>query len=175
MVSGERIKGTVKVLESSTDIEKNWNEWSNFVENLERQLGIKSFNRPKIDPDKVFSMITDTREISFELQKGLKLQFWRAFTFANSRVDDAYELKYQQEAKYCPHPFTDFGILWNGDVNLCCLDHDATLKVGNVKNNSIENVIKSTSAKKLRDSMYALEKLHPTCAKCQARPTEKFS
>ena len=60
-------------------------------------------------------------------------------------------------------------------MNLCCLDHDATLKVGDIRNHSIEAVIKSTAAKKLRDSMYSLEKLHPTCQKCQARPTEKFS
>lgn len=175
MVSGERInKAAVKVLKSSTDIEENWNEWSNFVGNIEKQLGIKAFDRPKIDYDKVFSIISDTREASFDLQKGLKLQFWQAFTFANSRVSDDYELEYQQEAKFCPHPYTDFGILWNGDVNLCCLDHDATLKVGDVRNNSIETVIKSTAAKKLRDSMYGLEKLHPTCVKCQASPKNKI-
>ena len=174
MVSGKK-EEVVKVLESSADIEENWNEWSNFVEGIEKQLGLKTFNRPKMDPNKVLTLVNDSREVSYDLQKGLTLQFWRAFTFANSRVNSNYKLKYQKETQYCPHPFTDFGILWNGDVNLCCLDHDATLKVGDIRNNSIETVIKSTAAKKLRDSMYSLEKLHPTCQKCQARPTEKFS
>ena len=174
MVSGKK-EEVVKVLESSADIEENWNEWSNFVEGIEKQLGLKTFNRPKMDPNKVLTLVNDSREVSYDLQKGLTLQFWRAFTFANSRVNSNYKLKYQKETQYCPHPFTDFGILWNGDVNLCCLDHDATLKVGDIRNHSIETVIKSTAAKKLRDSMYSLEKLHPTCQKCQARPTEKFS
>ena len=36
-----------------------------------------------------------------------------------------------------------------------------------------ENVLKSMDSKKLRASMYGLEKLHPTCQKCQSRPVEK--
>ena len=49
----------------------------------------------------------------------------------------------------------------------------ATLKVGDVRNHSIETVLNSTAAQKLRGSMYSLEALHPTCQKCQARPVEK--
>ena len=59
------------------------------------------------------------------------------------------------------------------DVSLCNLDYDATLKVGDVRNHSIETVLNSTAAQKLRGSMYSLEALHPTCQKCQARPVEK--
>ena len=173
MVSEKSGKGTVKVLETSNDIQENWNEWSKFVENAEKQLGLKPFKRPTIDSGTTLSLLSDYREISYVLQKGLKLQFWKAFTFANSRVSGEYELKYQKEAQYCPHPFTDLGVLWNGDVNMCCLDHDATLKVGDVRNHSIETVLKSAAAKKLRGSMYSLEELHPTCKKCQARPVQK--
>ena len=110
--------------------------------------------------------------MSYDLQKGLTLQFWRAFTFANSRVSGDHELKYQEKTQYCPHPFTDFGVLWNGDVTLCCLDHDGTLEAGNVRNNSIEEVLKNSSSRKLRASMYSLEELHPTCQKCQSRVVE---
>ena len=63
-------------------------------------------------------------------------------------------------------------ILNNNFFTDCCLDYDATLKVGNIKNQSIEGVLKSADSKKLRSSMYGLEKLHPTCVKCQSRPVE---
>ena len=79
----------------------------------------------------------------------------------------------QEKTQFCPHPFTDFGVLWNGDVSLCCLDYDGTLKVGNVKKHSVEDVLQNIGSKKLRASMYGLEKLHPTCQKCQSRPVEK--
>jgi len=173
MVSEKNSKGIVKVLESSKDIQDNWHEWSKFVKDTEIQLGLKSFKRSKIDSNVTLSLLSDYNEMSYNLQKRLVLQFWRAFTFANSKVSGDYELKHKERTQYCPHLFTDLGILWNGDVSLCCLDYDATLKVGDVRNHSIETVLKSTAAKKLRGSMYSLEALHPTCQKCQARPVEK--
>ena len=172
MVSEKKRKGTVKVLECSQDIQDNWNEWSNFVESVEKELGLKSFKRKKIDPDKTFSSLSDTNEVSYNLQQGLRLQFWKAFTFANSRVNEDYKLEPQKKTQFCYHPFTDFGVLWNGDVTLCCLDHDGTLEAGNVRNNSIEEVLKNSSSRKLRASMYSLEELHPTCQKCQSRVVE---
>ena len=173
MVTGKAMEGATKVLESSTDIQESYNEWSNFVETTEKELGLKPFTRQKIDSTKTFSILSEYEEMSYNLQKGIKIQFWRAFTFANSRVRDEYKLLPQEKTQYCPHPFTDFGVLWNGDVSLCCLDYDGTLKVGNVKNHSVEDVLKSIDSKKLRASMYGLEKLHPTCQKCQSRPVEK--
>ena len=173
MVSEKNKKGTVKVLECSKDIQDNWNEWSNFVESVEKELGLKSFKRKKIDFDKTFSSLSDTNEVSYNLQQGLRLQFWKAFTFANSRVNEDYKLEPQKKTQYCSHPFTDFGVLWNGDVTLCCLDHDGTLEAGNVRNNSIEEVLKNSSSRKLRASMHSLEELHPTCKKCQSRLVEK--
>ena len=174
MVSGgDRRKGTVKVVETPQDIEKNWNIWTTLVKDTEKQLGLKPFNRQKIDSNTVLSLVNERGEASYDVQKGLKINFWRAFTFANSRVNDDYELKYQKTAQYCPRPFTDLGILWNGDVNPCCLDHDGTLKIGDVRNHSIEAVLNNAAAKKIRGSMYSLEALHPTCQKCQARPVAK--
>ena len=174
MVSNKDQKGTAKVLESPKGIQENYNEWSNFTENVEKELGLKPFARQKIDSNKTFSILKDgLREVSFYLQKNIKIQFWSAFTFANTRVNDEYKLVPDKKTQFCSHPFTDFGVLWNGDVSLCCLDYDATLKVGNVKNHSVEDVMKNVDSKKLRASMYGLEKLHPTCIKCQSQTVKK--
>lgn len=174
MVSNENEKGTAKVLDSSKSIQENYYEWANFTESVEKELGLKSFPRQAIDHNTVFDVLGgNTAEISFYLQKNIKIQFWRAFTFANSRVKEEYKLVPQEKTQYCPHPFTDFGVLWNGDVSLCCLDYDATLKVGNVKNNSVEDVLRNSNSRKLRASMYGLEKLHPTCIKCQSEAVKK--
>jgi MoaA/NifB/PqqE/SkfB family radical SAM enzyme len=174
MVSNNEEKGKVRVLESSKSVQENYEEWSNFTETVEKELGLKSFARETIDPKKIFSLLeNEIREVGFYLQKNIKIQFWRAFTFANTRVDEEYKLEAQEKAQFCPHPFTDFGVLWNGDVSLCCLDYDATLKVGNVKTQSVEDVINGTASKKLRASMYGLEKLHPTCVKCQSQAVKR--
>ena len=174
MVSNENQKSAVKVLESPKSIQENYDEWSNFTKNVEKELGLAPFNRQKMNADRTFTMLADgTAEISYSLQRNIKIQFWRAFTFANTRVSNEYKLEPEKKTHFCPHPFTDFGVLWNGDVSLCCLDYDATLKVGNVNTHSVEDVMKNKASNKLRASMYGLEKLHPTCVKCQSRPVEK--
>ena len=174
MVSNENKKGTAKVLESPKSIEENYDEWSNFTKNAEKELGLTPFDRQKINSDKTFTMLGDgTQEVSYFLQRNIRIQFWRAFTFANSRVSDEYKLEPREKTEFCPHPFKDFGVLWNGDVSLCGLDYDATLKVGNVNTHSIEEVMKNKASNKLRASMFGLEKLHPTCVKCQSQAVEK--
>ena len=110
---------------------------------------------------------------SYVLQRGIKLTFWRAFTFANTRVSDDFELEATRKTSYCSHPFTDVGVLWNGDVTLCCLDHDGELKVGNVRDSSIETVIQGTAAQKLRASMLGDYTLPPICQTCQQRPVKR--
>ena len=174
MVTNNDQKGTAKVLTSSKSVKENYDEWSNFTKKIEKELGLKPFAHQKIDPEHTFALLANgAKEASFYLQKNIKIQFWRAFTFANTRVSDEYKLIPHEKAQFCPHPFTDFGVLWNGDVSLCCLDYDATLKVGNIKNHSVEEIMKSKESNKLRASMYGLEKLHPTCVKCQSRTVEK--
>ena len=169
MVSSPNKKTTVKVLENSKSLKENYDQWSNFVEEVENELNLKPFVRQNIESDTTFSLIGDgLREVSFYLQKNFKIQFWKADTFANTRVSDEFKLVAEEKTQFCPHPFTDFGVLWNGDVSLCCLDYDATLKVGNVKNHSVEEILKNTDSNKLRSSMHGLEKLHPTCVKCQS-------
>ena len=83
-----------------------------------------------------------------------------------------FDLKETNATAYCPHPFTDVGVLWNGDVTLCCLDHDGALSVGNIKGSSIEAVITSAEAKKVRASMLGEAPLRPVCKTCQAKPVK---
>ena len=99
--------------------------------------------------------------------------FWRAFTFANTRVSDDFDLKAVRQTTYCPHPFTDVGVLWNGDVTLCCLDHDGQLSVGNIRDSSIEALIQNDAAEKLRASMLGQHPLPSVCETCQAKPVKR--
>lgn len=51
----------------------------------------------------------------------------------------------------CGLPFEDMQILYNGDVVPCCYDFDAQLILGNVRNNSLEEMWNSPPFKKLRE------------------------
>ena len=82
---------------------------------IEKDLGMVLLNRKShISSDLLQDNLR--REVTYPLQKGIDLQFWRAFTFANTRVGEDFELEFKKEQAYCPKPFEDIGVLWNGDV-----------------------------------------------------------
>jgi radical SAM protein with 4Fe4S-binding SPASM domain len=135
-------------------------------------LDVKPFKR--INPNsKNLLRGNSPNHTNYPLQEGITLQFWKAFTFANTCVSDDFELKEDEKTAYCPHPFTDVGILWNGDVTLCSLDHDGELKVGNIQDSSIEKVIQGKKARDLRASMLGKRPLPSLCRMCQSKPVRR--
>ncbi len=162
----------VNIVESSQQALDILKEWSDYTAELEQEFGLPVFNRRQPNTDPLFQRGQSPIK-RYHLQRGVALTFWEAFTFANTRVNDEFELKAAEKTIFCQHPFTDFGILWNGDVTLCCLDYDGQLKVGNVREDSIETVVNSEAANQLRASMLGQHPLPPVCQTCQARPTRK--
>jgi len=67
---------------------------------------------------------------------------------------------------YCPAPYDQFVIQWNGDVVSCCTDYEGLTKTANVFASSIEDVWKSETVRQRKQDM--LEgRLLDVCARCQ--------
>jgi radical SAM protein with 4Fe4S-binding SPASM domain len=67
---------------------------------------------------------------------------------------------------YCPAPYDQFVIQWNGDVVSCCTDYEGRTKTANVFASSVEDVWKSeTRRRRLRDMLGG--QLLDVCARCQ--------
>jgi MoaA/NifB/PqqE/SkfB family radical SAM enzyme len=67
---------------------------------------------------------------------------------------------------YCPAPYDQFVIQWNGDVVACCTDYEGLTKTANVFTTSIEEVWTGDTLRRRRQDM--LEgRLLDVCAKCQ--------
>ena len=162
----------VNIIGTSNEAGVILKEWNDFVAEVEQELGMIPFERKDHNADDLLRG-NNHSSTSYPLQQGIKLTFWRAFTFANTRVSDDFDLKTTRQTSYCSHPFTDVGVLWNGDVTLCCLDHDGELKVGNVRDSSMETVIQSDAAQKLRASMLGDYPLPSICQTCQERPVKR--
>ena len=164
----------VTVTETANKASAILKEWNDYVSEIEKELGMNPFERKDHNDD---NLLQENRHasITYPLQKGIKLLFWRAFTFANTRVSEDFELQIQNATSFCPNPFTDVGVLWNGDVTLCGLDHDGELKVGNIYDSSIEEVIQNQSARDLRSSMLGHQPLPSLCQNCQAKPVKRVS
>jgi radical SAM protein with 4Fe4S-binding SPASM domain len=162
----------VSVIETSNEARAILKEWNDFVSEVEKELEMTPFQRKDHNADDLI-LENNHAATSYWLQQGIKLTLWPAFTFANTRVGEDFDLKPTGQTSYCPHPFTDVGVLWNGDVTLCCLDHDGQLKVGNVRESSMETVIHSEAAQKLRASMLGKYSLPSICRTCQERPVKR--
>jgi radical SAM protein with 4Fe4S-binding SPASM domain len=69
---------------------------------------------------------------------------------------------------YCPAPYEQMVIQWNGDVATCCTDYEGETKVANVFDSSVEAVWRGELLRQRRRDMSA-GRLLPVCARCQGR------
>ena len=69
-------------------------------------------------------------------------------------------------------PFIPWCSLEQG-CNICCMDHDGQLNIGNIKDSSIETLIHSKAARNLRASMLGDYPLPSVCQTCQAKPVKR--
>jgi tetratricopeptide (TPR) repeat protein len=172
VMATQNTASNVSITENENEARLILKEWNDYVSHVEQELRMKTYKRKNHNADDLLQK-NNNASISYPLQNGLKLTFWRADTFANTRVGEEFDLEIRNETSYCPHPFTDVGVLWNGDVTLCCLDHDGLLKIGNIKESSIETLIHNDAAKKLRASMLGRYPLPSVCQTCQAKPVKR--
>ena len=172
VMATQNTASNVSILDTEKEARAILKEWNEFVAEVEHELGMAPFRRKDHNADDLLRG-NSHKTTSYPLQQGIKLVFWRAFTFANTRVSDDFDLKAVRQTTYCPHPFTDVGVLWNGDVTLCCLDHDGQLSVGNIRDSSIEALIQNDAAEKLRASMLGQHPLPAVCETCQEKPVKR--
>jgi MoaA/NifB/PqqE/SkfB family radical SAM enzyme len=77
-------------------------------------------------------------------------------------VDNGYMRKFR-----CPEPFTRFDIGPNGDVSVCC-GHWVHKQIGNFTRDSIDSIVNSPSAIKIRDSI--VDGSYKYCNHLECRP-----
>jgi len=68
---------------------------------------------------------------------------------------------------YCYGMKDHFGILYNGDVVLCCIDYDGKTAFGNISNSSLEGVLSSPMLKEVMEGFKKYRLVHTYCKRCQ--------
>lgn len=67
---------------------------------------------------------------------------------------------------YCPAPYDQLVIQWNGDVVSCCTDYEGLTKTANVFASSIEEIWRGQTRRRRLEDMLA-GRLLDVCARCQ--------
>jgi radical SAM protein with 4Fe4S-binding SPASM domain len=150
-------------------------DWVEFARSLEARYGLEP--RPH-DLDEMRSrhfLDQDENGSRYTLLDGVNLIWKRCHSWGNviPAQSPAGELwgaavhpSGPQRDTYCPAPYDQFVIQWNGDVVSCCTDYEGRTKTANVFASSIEEVWKGQAARQRKQDM--LEgKLLDVCAKCQ--------
>ena len=82
-------------------------------------------------------------------------------------------LSQQEEQGFCRGLRDQVGILWDGTVVPCCLDHEGDIPLGNLYHQSLEEILESPRAKALYDGFSQRRAVEPLCRRCGYR--QRFS
>ena len=64
---------------------------------------------------------------------------------------------------------SQIAILVNGDVVPCCLDQNGEIKLGNIFENSLDEILNSNLSKKIKKGFEEGKVIHNLCKKCEYR------
>jgi radical SAM protein with 4Fe4S-binding SPASM domain len=138
-------------------------DWIGFCQDLESRYGLppRSHDLGAVRAARFLDHDEDTGR--YPLLDGVTLIWKRCHNWGN--VVGGHQLNAVPDT-YCPAPYDQFVILWNGDVVACCTDFEARTKHSNIFTSSIEAVWKSDVLKRRKRDM--LEgRLLDVCARCQ--------
>lgn len=70
------------------------------------------------------------------------------------------------QVSFCYGLRDQLGVLWDGTVVPCCLDHEGDIPLGNLFTQSMEEILASARAKALYDGFSARKAVEPLCQSC---------
>jgi radical SAM protein with 4Fe4S-binding SPASM domain len=140
-------------------------EWIAFARSLERKYGLP---RRQHNLDLVtggFRFLDHDEDTGrYTLLSGVDLVWKQLHTWGN--VIQQQEIQ-QKVDGYCPAPNEQFVILWDGTVTVCCTDYEGTLAMGNIKEQTIEEIWTSPKWRRMREQMWNDVLESRTCRICK--------
>jgi MoaA/NifB/PqqE/SkfB family radical SAM enzyme len=138
-------------------------DWIAFARDVERRYGLP----PRVhDLDVVHGfrfLDQDENGSRYAILDGVHLIWKRCHSWGNvvgeHKVADVKDT-------YCPAPYDQFVIQWNGDVVSCCTDYEGLTKTANVFASSLEEIYRGETRRRRLEDMLA-GRLLDVCARCQ--------
>jgi len=106
----------------------------------------------------------------WKLSEKIYVEFDQMFEWPEEERD-AYDI----EEVFCYALRNQVGVLVDGTVVPCCLDHEGTIRLGNLYENTLEEIINSPRAKSLYEGFSHHHATEPLCQRCEyAAVTKRF-
>ena len=101
------------------------------------------------------------RHDGWKLGENLYIEYDRIFEWP-----DAEREEFEEKEVFCYALRNQVGVLVDGSVVPCCLDHAGDIKLGNLFTQTLDEVLASPRAKALYDGFTKHEASEPLCRKC---------
>jgi MoaA/NifB/PqqE/SkfB family radical SAM enzyme len=138
-------------------------DWIGFCQELEKRHSLppRAHDWEQIRRERVLDQ--DENGSRYTLLDGVTLVWKRCHSWGN--VIGGHKATEVVDT-YCPAPYDQFVVQWNGDVASCCTDFEGLTKTANVFASSVEEVWRGeTRRARLRDMLEG--RLLDVCARCQ--------
>jgi len=140
-------------------------EWIAFARSLERKYGLppRAHNMDAVQGG--FRFLEHEEDTGrYTLLPGVDLLWKRLHSWGN--VIQPEEVRPAVDG-YCPAPNEQFVILWDGRVTVCCTDYEGRLAVGDIKQQTIEEIWTGPKWRHMREQMWRDVLEHQTCRVCK--------
>ena len=146
-------------------------ELEKIKENILQLKKVKETKRPELSMGVVFTVEEDTQDDVDEY-----IKHWETIV---DHVRTQPKLIQSPRSEPCPEPFgKDYGklvVLWDGTVIPCCVDYNATLKLGNANSDRVSDLWNNSeiNALRIQHEKAKYPKVCVNCNECDTSTTEK--
>ena len=138
--------------------------------NLDEEQSAKAFNQAIFDKvNEVFDLKLDLSEVYEKRPKNIKIAPKIFFNFDDYFEWPSLEHKTVSTSGFCYGLDSHFGILCSGVVVPCCLDKDGIINLGNVRENTLENILRSQKVCAIQEGFKNQQVVETLCQKCSYR------
>jgi radical SAM protein with 4Fe4S-binding SPASM domain len=140
-------------------------EWVAFARSLERKYGLPPTPHNLDLVTGGFRFLEHDEDTGrYTLLPGVDIVWKQLHTWGN--VIEQREVQHKVDG-YCPAPNEQFVILWDGTVTVCCTDYEGTLAMGNIKEQTIEEIWTGPKWRRMREQMWNDQLESKTCRICK--------
>ena len=138
-------------------------DWIEFARGVEENYGLEPREHDWDEIEARHVLDQDEDGSRYELLPGVALIWKRCHSWGNVVGDHALN---EVKDTYCPAPYDQMVVHWNGDIVACCTDFEGHTKHSNAFTDSIESIWRGETLKRRKQDM--LEgRLLDVCARCQ--------
>lgn len=119
-----------------------------------------------VNKDKVINMLEEKYNVTIGDSKSIKLADNVYYDVEEEFVWPSLDNDYYEEVGSCMGTRSYIGVLVDGTVVPCCLDSNGDIKLGNIYESSLEDIVNSDLFKSMNEGFKNNKKIHPMCKHC---------